>query len=211
MALRHYSVRRWVIVRALLLLAFVAAATAGDGPGASAKTIADAAAAQEAAQEFLLAGSGKWEAGRLRDLVRVVGTLPEAVAAEVVWTLAGAPARVDVIPVLAAAFSSPHPAIRCQVADVLVCLDTEDSRRLVMAGLGTEADPEVMAHIVNAKAATTLNRAVREMIDVMYVSGGKQPVVDAASEQLRRLTRANLPNVAADWDDWWLDNQHFYE
>lgn len=152
----------------------------------------------------------RWNADKLRDLSRVIPSLQEPVAIQVLWMVASAPARFETTHVMAAALSSKSPVVRCQAADILVANASPESRRMLLGALSTENDPDVVRHIVTALAMQKdTNRSVVSMMDLMYESDLKAPAVETASAQLRRLTRFRL-NTAAEWRDWWLDNEPVY-
>lgn len=201
--------------RILLVLAALMAATvarSGDADASSRpRNFTGAVAAEAVAKEMVLDDFTVWDGEKLRDLSRKIATFPEPVAVRAVWMVAGAPVRFDTLPVLAAALSSPAPVVRMHAADVIIRAKTPDGHRLLLASLSSESDPTAITHIVSALATQGTIPSVRNMMDIMFEGGGRAPVVAAAAEQLRRLTRSNLPDNAGAWRDWWLDNEHLYQ
>lgn len=180
---------------------------AGDaGPDA----FAAAAAAEAQAYEAIIPGTLKWEAGNLREGGRNIDGLSEAVASQLLWLAAQAPARIETLQFLGMALSSPTPAIRRQAADILAASGTDDAVRLVAGRLESEPDGATAMHMIECLAAMPDRRAVTALVELVLRNNARPEILHAAAENLRRLTRANVPDNPLAWRDWWLDNMPSY-
>lgn len=201
-----YFYRACLVLACAVVLSL--SAMAGDrqmGP----EEIRRAADIEAAAAENML--DTRWDAERLRDLARRIAGLPEEVASQALWLAASAPPRVDAINVFASALSSASVRVRCVAVSVLMGIDTDDARRLLLNTLALERDAEVVQTVVKGFAHLPRKRAVRGLMDVMFLPGATGMATDIAAEELRRLTRTEIGNSSVDWRDWWLDNERDYD
>lgn len=153
----------------------------------------------------------RWDADKLRDLARNINTLPDEVAAAGLWLAASAPPRVDTLSIYANALSSPSPQVKVIAVSILAAQSTDDARRLLMNTLALEQNPDVIQAVVQGLSHLPRKRAVRGLVDIMFLSGASGMVTDSAAEELRRLTKADIGNSTVDWRDWWLDNEHLFD
>lgn len=154
---------------------------------------------------------GDWDVSRLRELAHLLPSLPDSAASQALWFVAAAPERLDTSIFFVAALTSPSPVVRRQAADILVGAGTPDGLRLVGSMLDSEGDEATVRHIVSGFARRPLRSAVPLLMGLIQRSGARQILVAAAAGELRRLTRANLPDQPGPWRDWWLDNNRLYE
>ncbi len=202
--------RQALVVLAVVPVLAVAAFTAAAGERQmSPQEKARAAEHEAAAAENLPAR--RWEADKIRDLARNIAGLPDDVAAQALWLAATAPPRVDTINVFANALSAPSAPVRLVAVSLLAGGNTDDARRLLLNTLALEQNPAVVETIIKGLANLPRNRAVRSLMDVMFLPGATGMATDGAAEELRRLTRAEIGNGPVDWRDWWLDNEPLYD
>lgn len=195
---------------AMLMVAFCRVdGYATETEAATRAELAEAVAAESKADEVLVQNFKRWDTEKLRELSRSFNNLSEDVAIQAVWLIAQAPSRFDTTQILASAMSSPSSAVRSHAADVMLAVGTPDANRLVLTAISTDRDPEVIKHMVDALA--TQKNSVRILVDLICKPGIGDTAIEAAAEHLRRLTRTNLPNTPAEWSDWWLDNEQYYE
>ena len=207
----------------LLFLVCCACAPATGGEDESRISMSEAVDIEKQADDVLVSTLRRWNAESMSELLRIFDTLSEDVAMRAVWMTAQAPARFDSLPVLARAVTSKFPPVRAHAADVLIALGTPDARRLVFDGLTNEKDENVVRHIVDGLAnppyvrpaggqpSKPTARAVRNMIDIMFIPNLMETATATAAAHLRRLTRSELPDNPVEWRDWWLDNQQYYD
>lgn len=194
------------MISALVLVVFLDQAVRAAESGASALAPTDLA--MSAAENL---PTTRWSAEKLRELSRNINSLPDEIAAEGLWLVASAPPRVDTLSIYANALTAPSEKVRAITASILASQNTDDARRLLMNTLALERDPGVVQAVVSGLAHLPRARAVRGLMDVMFLSGVTAMATDSAAEELRRLTRADVGNSPADWRDWWLDNESSYD
>lgn len=171
-------------------------------------TFSDAAALESSLANNL--PGRDWDAEKVREIARNVATLPDAVAAEVIWSMAAAPPQVNTVNFFGNALGSSSPEVRKVAASVLIKEPSYDFRRLVLNTLATERDEDVIHTIIQGFTHLPRNQAVNGLIDVMLVPGVPQGAVALAGTELRRLTRADVMDDPGAWRDWWLDNEDQY-
>ncbi len=200
---------------AVLVLAPVAAIACGlssahavDRPPPKTPAMLEALRLEERADETL--PLARWSGEGIRELARSLDSLPEALAAEALCLVAAAPASIDTNVLFATALGSTSGDVRRLAASFLAGGISSDSRRFLLNTLSTERNPEIIHTIIQGMANLPLRRAVPGLMDVMYLPGEHPPVVEAAAEELRRLTGAGIADNAGDWRDWWLDNEGNY-
>lgn len=148
-----------------------------------------------------------WDADKVREIARNISSLPDPVAAEVLWAMVFAPPEVNTINFFSNALSAPSPELRKVAVSILTGDTSPDSRRLVLNMLSTEKDSEVIQTVVQGMTHLPRKQAVFGLIDIMLTPGAPNEAIRLTGAELRRLTRADVANDPGAWRDWWLDNE----
>ena len=198
---------RFAIVILLVSFAVSHAAAADRPPPKSPAMLAALKLEDQASDKLPL---DRWTGDKIRELARTINSMPEELAAETLWLVATAPTSLDTNVLFATALSSPSANVRGLAASLLAGGISSDSRRFLLNTLASEKNPEIIRTIIHGMSNLPLHQSVRGLMDVMYLPGEHPPVVEEASSELRRLTKADIGANAGDWRDWWLDNEGKY-
>lgn len=188
----------------LLSLCFASVARAAEGT----RDFRDAAELESIAASNL--PGRDWDADKVREIARNISTLPDSVAAEVLWAMVFAPPEVNTINFFSNALSAPSPELRKVAVSILTGDTSPDSRRLVLNMLATEKNSEVIQTVVQGMTHLPRKRAVFGLMDIMLVPGAPDEAVRLTGAELRRLTRADVADDPGAWRDWWLDNEDLF-
>lgn len=193
-------------LRVAVACCFAAALHAGE-PSSSqthpAKPAHPSAEAQKGLDAALYTRLARWDDDAIEQLAREVRTLPEADAAEILWLASTVPPPLNPTPVFTAALSSSSPLIRNQAADAMLAMDNPKTINPLIEFLNApEADASFLNYVAAAIAAKPSQTALRLLMRAMLSPNLKQEAVDALGEQLRAITRVNLPNDPAAWRKW---------
>lgn len=153
----------------------------------------------------------RWDSGKFREFAQQLDNLPEAVASRILWLAATAPESMDNTAFFIQALSSSSPSIRRQTADVMLAREGPETGRLIVSRLETETDAETVRHIVAAMSRRPAKKAIPLLVSIMQKQNVGPDLAAAVGGELRRITRADLPDTPNAWRDWWLDNAHRYE
>lgn len=168
--------------------------------------MATSSIAEEEADAALYTHLTEWDEASIEQLAKAVKTLPEAAAAKALWLAASAPPSLNAAPVLIAALSSTSPLIRVQAADVMIAMEHPNTLHPLIEFLNSpEADAAFARHVAASMATKSSPAAIRLLMLVMLSPNLKDSTAEVVGEQLRRLTRANLPNNPEPWRAWWRE------
>jgi hypothetical protein len=172
-----------------------------------------ALAAEEVAYAILYRDMSSWKAENVRELARMLHTLPDSVAAQILWLAASAPETVDIGPIFTAALSSPSAVIRGQAVDILANLHPPELRRRLLLGLlRADGGSKAVLHSIDGRAAKPFPSSVRSLMEVMeLLEPAQKEVAAAVAARLKNLTRVNVPATAEAWRDWWKANSRQYD